>query len=74
MCNGDRVHILVEPQAQVDAEEHQSETLRTEMVGKDLRRVGHKHTTEANVVGYVIQEYESDDGIRGVLICSAVVG
>lgn len=44
------------------------------MVGKDLGRVRHKHTAETNVVGYVVQEYEDDDGICGILIRNTAVG
>lgn len=73
MSNGDRVHILVEPQTQVDAEEHESETLGTEAVGKNLGGVGHKHTAETNVVGYVIQENKDDDGISSILVSSTTV-
>lgn len=68
VLDGDRVDILVEPQTEINTEEHQCQTLSTKAVGENLGGVGDQHSAEADVVANVVEEDESNDRVGGVAV------
>lgn len=64
----DGVHILIEPETEVDTEEHEGKTLGTKAVRQDLRGVGNQHAAETDVVGNVEEEHEDNDSVGRVVV------
>lgn len=60
-CDG--VNVLVEPQSKVHHEEHQSQTLCTEVVWQDLCAISDQKSRPCHVVEDVVDEYHGDDRV-----------
>lgn len=63
MLQGDGVDVLVEEQREVNAEEHDRQTLGADVVGEDFSSVTEEKTRPGTVVTEVVQEDHGDDGV-----------
>lgn len=70
---GDRVDVLVEPKTEINAEEHESQTLGTETVRQNLGGVGDKHAAESDIVRDIVEEDEGNDCVGCVAIGSGSI-
>lgn len=67
VLEGNWVNVLIEEEGQVDAEEHDGETLGSDIVRENFGRVSEKETGPGAVVSEIVQEDHGDDSVGGAL-------
>lgn len=67
VLEGNWVNVLIEEEGQVNAEEHDGETLGSDVVGEDFGRISEKETGPGAVVGEIVQEDHGDDSVSSTL-------
>jgi hypothetical protein len=67
---GNGVDVVVEEESEIDAQEHDSHTLGTDVVRQNLNRVSDQETREGDVVEDVVDEDESHDRVCSSVSCS----